>query len=34
MQGANIVRVHDVKEMVKVAKVADAIKRMRINPSV
>lgn len=28
--GANIVRVHDVKEMVKVAKVADAIKRCRI----
>ncbi len=27
MNGANIVRVHDVKEMVKVAKVADAIKR-------
>ena len=27
---ANIVRVHDVKEMVKVAKVADAIKRERI----
>jgi dihydropteroate synthase len=30
MNGANIVRVHDVKEMSKVAKVADAIKRMRI----
>jgi dihydropteroate synthase len=29
--GANMVRVHDVKEMVKVAKVADAIKRMRIH---
>jgi len=28
--GANIVRVHDVKEMVHVAKVADAIKNMRI----
>jgi dihydropteroate synthase len=28
--GADIVRVHDVKEMAKVAKVADAIKRMRI----
>jgi len=28
--GAHIVRVHDVKEMVKVAKVADAIKRMRV----
>jgi dihydropteroate synthase len=27
MNGADIVRVHDVKEMVKVAKVADAIKR-------
>ncbi|MEW6162819.1 MAG: dihydropteroate synthase [Nitrospirota bacterium] len=27
MNGANIVRVHDVKEMVKVAKVADAVKR-------
>jgi dihydropteroate synthase len=31
MNGANIVRVHDVKEMVKVAKVADAIKRMKIS---
>jgi dihydropteroate synthase len=31
MNGANIIRVHDVKEMVKVAKVADAIKRG--NPS-
>jgi dihydropteroate synthase len=30
MKGANIVRVHDVKEMAKVAKVADAIKRERI----
>lgn len=29
MNGANIVRVHDVKEMSKVAKVADAIKRGR-----
>jgi len=28
--GANIVRVHDVKEMAKVATVADAIKKMRI----
>jgi dihydropteroate synthase len=28
--GAHIVRVHDVKEMAKVAKVADAIKRMGI----
>ncbi|MCX5720098.1 MAG: dihydropteroate synthase, partial [Nitrospirae bacterium] len=27
VNGANIVRVHDVKEMVRVAKVADAIKR-------
>lgn len=31
MQGANIVRVHDVKEMAKVAKVADAIKRERVD---
>ncbi len=30
MHGANIIRVHDVKEMVKVVKVADAIKRMKI----
>ncbi len=29
MKGASIVRVHDVKEMSKVAKVADAIKRER-----
>ncbi|MEW6585096.1 MAG: dihydropteroate synthase, partial [Nitrospirota bacterium] len=29
--GANIVRVHDVKEMVKVARVADAIKNRRID---
>ena len=29
LNGANIVRVHDVKEMVKVARVADAIKRER-----
>lgn len=29
--GANIIRVHDVKEMVKVARVADAIRRGRIN---
>jgi dihydropteroate synthase len=28
--GANIVRVHDVKEMVHVARIADAIKNMRI----
>jgi dihydropteroate synthase len=31
IKGANIVRVHEVKEMVKVAKVADAIKHERIN---
>jgi dihydropteroate synthase len=31
MNGANIVRVHDVKEMARVARVADAIRRMRIN---
>lgn len=30
LNGANIIRVHDVKEMAKVAKVADAIKRCRI----
>lgn len=30
MNGANIVRVHDVKEMSRVAKVADAIKRCRV----
>ncbi len=30
IKGANIVRVHDVKEMAKVAKVADAIKRGKI----
>ena len=30
LNGAHIVRVHDVKEMAKVAKVADAIKRERI----
>jgi dihydropteroate synthase len=30
--GAHIVRVHDVKEMARVAKVADAIKEGRINP--
>jgi dihydropteroate synthase len=28
--GAHIIRVHDVKEMAKVAQVADAIKRMKI----
>lgn len=31
MNGANIIRVHDVKEMVEVARVADAIKRIRID---
>jgi dihydropteroate synthase len=31
INGADIVRVHDVKEMARVAKVADAIKRMRID---
>jgi dihydropteroate synthase len=31
MNGANIVRVHDVKEMVKVAKVTDAIKNLSIS---
>lgn len=30
MNGANILRVHDVKEMRKAAKVADAVKRMTI----
>jgi dihydropteroate synthase len=30
LKGANIVRVHDVKEMTKVARIADAIKRERI----
>jgi dihydropteroate synthase len=30
MKGADIVRVHDVKEMAKAAKVADAIKRHRV----
>jgi dihydropteroate synthase len=30
LNGANIVRVHDVKEMVRVARVADAIKRERV----
>lgn len=30
LNGANIVRVHDVKEMTRVAKVADAIKRCKI----
>ena len=32
LKGAHIVRVHDVKEMVRVAKVADAIKRETIAP--
>lgn len=31
IKGANIIRVHDVKEMSKVAIVADAIKRERVN---
>ena len=31
MNGANIIRVHDVKEMARVAKVADAVKRMKIS---
>jgi len=30
MNGANIIRAHDIKEMVKVAKVADAIKKEKI----
>lgn len=30
MNGANMIRVHDVKEMAKVAKVADAVKREKI----
>ncbi|MDI6891081.1 MAG: dihydropteroate synthase [Thermodesulfovibrionales bacterium] len=30
INGANIIRVHDVKEMVRVAKVADAIKREKV----
>lgn len=30
MNGANVVRVHDVKEMAKVAKVADAVKRGKL----
>ncbi len=30
MNGANIIRVHDIKEMVRVARVADAIKNLRI----
>jgi dihydropteroate synthase len=32
INGANIIRVHDVKEMVKVAKVADAVNKCKINP--
>jgi dihydropteroate synthase len=31
MNGANIVRVHDVREIVRVVRVADAINRMRIS---
>jgi dihydropteroate synthase len=34
MKGANIVRVHDVKQMTEVAKVADAIKRGSVKPSI
>ncbi len=30
INGANIIRVHDVKEMVSVAKIADAIKKIKI----
>jgi dihydropteroate synthase len=30
MNGANIIRIHDVKEMVRAARVADAIKNLRI----
>jgi dihydropteroate synthase len=30
MKGANMIRVHDVKEMARVAKVADAVKRERL----
>jgi dihydropteroate synthase len=33
INGANIVRVHDVKEMVKVARVADAIKNLKYTDS-
>jgi dihydropteroate synthase len=33
LHGAHIVRVHDVKEMARVARVADAIKREKIEPS-
>ncbi len=32
MKGANIIRVHDVKEMAKVAKVVDAIRREQVGP--
>jgi dihydropteroate synthase len=32
LNGAGIVRVHDVKEMAKVARVADAIKRQKVSP--
>ena len=31
LNGANIVRVHDVKEIARVVKIADAIKRMKIS---
>ena len=31
MKGANIIRVHDVKEMAKVARVVDAIKREKVD---
>ncbi len=31
MNGANIIRVHDIKEMVRVARVADAIKNLKIS---
>ena len=33
MNGANIIRVHDIKEMVRVARVADAIKNLKISNS-
>ena len=33
MKGANIIRVHDVREMVQVARVADAVKREKVAPS-
>lgn len=31
MNGANIIRVHDIREMVRVARVADAIKNLKIS---